>query len=59
MARLPDPTATLTGKDRAIYDDILARRRAKGVDHLGPYIPLLNHPQLATAHRATRLLLQI
>jgi 4-carboxymuconolactone decarboxylase len=47
MARLPDPTATLTGKDRAIYDDILARRRAKGVDHLGPYIPLLNHPQLA------------
>ncbi len=47
MARLPDPTATLTGTDRAIYDDIQARRRAKGVDHLGPYIPLLNHPQLA------------
>ena len=47
MASLPDPTATLTGEDRAIYDDILARRRAKGVDHLGPYIPLLNHPQLA------------
>ena len=38
MTRLPDPTATLTGEDRAIYDDILARRRAKGVDHLGPYI---------------------
>ena len=47
MASLPDPTATLTGEGRAIYEDILARRRAKGVDHLGPYIPLLNHPQLA------------
>lgn len=47
MAALPDPTATLTGDGRAIYEDILARRTAKGVDHLGPYIPLLNHPQLA------------
>ena len=47
MAALPDPTATLTGGDRAIYEDILNRRKAKGVDHLGPYIPLLNHPQLA------------
>jgi 4-carboxymuconolactone decarboxylase len=47
MASLPDPTAKLTGEDRAIYEDILARRGAKGVDHLGPYIPLLNHPELA------------
>ena len=47
MASLPDPTATLTGEGRAIYEDILARRKAKGVDHLGPYIPLLNHPHLA------------
>lgn len=47
MASLPDPTATLTGEGRAIHEDILARRKAKGVDHLGPYIPLLNHPQLA------------
>ncbi|MDA7946514.1 MAG: carboxymuconolactone decarboxylase [Hyphomicrobiaceae bacterium] len=47
MARLPDPTASLTGDDRAIYDDIVRRRAAKGVHHLGPYIPLLNHPQLA------------
>lgn len=47
MATLPDPTATLTGEGRRIYDDILARRKAKGVDHLGPYIPLLNHPELA------------
>ena len=47
MASLPDPTATLAGEGRAIYEDILTRRKAKGVDHLGPYIPLLNHPQLA------------
>ena len=47
MAILPDPTSTLTGEDLAIYDHILTRRKAQGVDHLGPYIPLLNHPQLA------------
>jgi 4-carboxymuconolactone decarboxylase len=47
MAALPDPTPTLAGEGRAIYEDILARRKAKGVDHLGPYIPLLNHPELA------------
>ena len=47
MAALPDPTATLTGEARAIFEDIQARRRGKGVDHLGPYIPLLNHPELA------------
>jgi 4-carboxymuconolactone decarboxylase len=47
MASLPDPTTTLTGEGRQIYDDILARRNAKGVHHLGPYVPLLNHPQLA------------
>jgi 4-carboxymuconolactone decarboxylase len=46
MAILPDPTPTLTGDARVIYEDILARRKAKGVDHLGPYIPLLNHPEL-------------
>ena len=47
MASLPDPTDTLTGDGRAIYDDIVRRRAAKGVTRLGPYIPLLNHPQLA------------
>lgn len=47
MAALPDPTASLTGAGRAIYEDILDRRAAKGVHHLGPYIPLLNHPELA------------
>lgn len=47
MASLPDPTATLTGEGRRIYEDILTRRKAKGVNHLGPYIPLLNHPEVA------------
>lgn len=47
MANLPDPTAQLSGEGRLIYDDIVERRAAKGVHHLGPYIPLLNHPQLA------------
>ncbi len=47
MATLPDPIKTLTGDGRKIYEDIAAQRAAKGVHHLGPYVPLLNHPQLA------------
>ena len=47
MASLPDPIGTLTGDGRKIYEDIAARRAAKGVHHLGPYVPLLNHPELA------------
>jgi 4-carboxymuconolactone decarboxylase len=47
MASLPDPIKTLSGDGRKIYEDIAARRAAKGVHHLGPYVPLLNHPQLA------------
>jgi len=44
---LPDPTPALQGEGRKIYDDIRTRLAAKGVDHLGPYLPLLNHPELA------------
>lgn len=47
MASLPDPIPTLSGEGREIYEDIAARRAAKGVHHLGPYVPLLNHPELA------------
>ncbi len=47
MASLPDPTPGLTGADKEIYDDIVRRRAAKGVHHLGPYVPLLNYPELA------------
>jgi len=46
MASLPDPTAELTGPNKEIYDNIVRRRAAKGVHHLGPYVPLLNHPGL-------------
>ena len=47
MASLPDPRPALSGTDKKIYEDIVARRAAKGVHHLGPYVPLLNHPELA------------
>jgi 4-carboxymuconolactone decarboxylase len=47
MASLPDPIESLQGDGRKIYEDILSRRSAKGVHHLGPYVPLLNHPDLA------------
>ena len=46
MASLPDPIPALAGSDKEIYEDILRRRAAKGVDHLGPYVPLLNYPEL-------------
>lgn len=47
MATLPDAIDTLHGTDKAIYDDIRRRRAAKGVHHLGPYVPLSNYPELA------------
>lgn len=47
MATLPDPTKSLTGEGLAVYEDIASRRAAKGVHHLGPYVPLLNDPELA------------
>jgi len=47
MAALPDPVPMLRGEGRKIYDDIRTRLAAKGVDHLGPYVPLLHHPELA------------
>jgi 4-carboxymuconolactone decarboxylase len=47
MARLPDPTATLAGKDRDIYERMLAARKSQGTGIYGPYTALLNHPELA------------
>jgi len=47
VASLPDPIPGLAGADKEIYDDIVRRRAAKGVHHLGPYVPLLNYPELA------------
>lgn len=47
MVSLPDPIPGLAGANKEIYDDIVRRRAAKGVHHLGPYVPLLNYPELA------------
>jgi 4-carboxymuconolactone decarboxylase len=47
MARLPDPTDTLTDTDREIYERMLAARKSRGTGIYGPYTALLNHPKLA------------
>jgi len=47
MARLPDPTDTLAGADRDIYERMLAARKSRGTGVYGPYTALLNHPELA------------
>ena len=47
MSALPDLTGQLTGKAKAIYDDISAKRSAQGAKVRGLYIPLMNHPELA------------
>jgi 4-carboxymuconolactone decarboxylase len=46
MSTLPDSTGNLTGKAKAIYNDILERRTAQGATVRGLYIPLMNHPEL-------------
>ena len=47
MARLPDPTDTLSGADRDIYERMLAARKSRGTGIYGPYTALLSHPVLA------------
>jgi 4-carboxymuconolactone decarboxylase len=47
MVRLPDPTASLAGADRDIYEEMLTRRRSRGSGIYGPYPPLLHHPVVA------------
>jgi 4-carboxymuconolactone decarboxylase len=47
MARLPDPTDTLTGTDRDIYERMLSAWKSRGTGIYGPYTALLNHPELA------------
>ena len=49
MARLPDPTDTLTGADRALFDHMAsARAHAEGRAHLGDvYVAMFNNPGLA------------
>ncbi len=47
MAILPDPTDRLEGEEKQIFESMLAKRKAEGTGLYGPYIPLMNHVQLA------------
>lgn len=46
MATLPFDPATLAPADRALYDGMVAQRAAQGAPFSGPYLALMNHPQL-------------
>lgn len=48
MAELPDVREKLSGKDKELYERMLARRETKGAGLRGPYVPLMNHPELAS-----------
>src|SRR6266849_9775007 len=47
MSELDMDPATLPADARALYEKMAARRKAQGEDFGGPYIALLNHPELA------------
>ncbi len=46
MAFLPFDPATLSPADRALYDGMVAKRAGQGAPFSGPYLALMNHPQL-------------
>lgn len=46
MAALPFDPASLSAPDRALYDAMVARRKAQSAPFDGPYDALMNHPQL-------------
>ena len=46
MASLPFDPDQLTVADRALYDNMVARRKEQGAPFDGPYAALMNHPQL-------------
>jgi 4-carboxymuconolactone decarboxylase len=47
MAHLPFDPATLSASDRALYEEMVERRRSVGAPFGGPYAAVMNHPQLA------------
>src|SRR5215831_7908130 len=47
MTELDMNPATLPADARALYEKMAARRKAKGEGFGGPYLALLNHPELA------------
>ena len=46
MASLPFDQAKLSEADRALYEAMKAKRAAAGAPFTGPYLALMNHPQL-------------
>ena len=46
MASLPFDPGKLSPDDRAIYERMVAKRKAQGAGFGGPYAALMNHPQL-------------
>src|SRR5258708_21393076 len=47
MSELDMNPATLPADAQALYEKMAARRKAKGEGFSGPYLALLNHPELA------------
>src|SRR5947207_14453210 len=47
MILLDMNAATLPAEARALYEQMAARRKAQGEGFGGPYLALLNHPELA------------
>jgi 4-carboxymuconolactone decarboxylase len=47
MAALPFDPDALSAADHAIFDRLKARRAAVGAPFTGPYLALMNHPELA------------
>ena len=47
MSELDMDPATLPADARALYEKMAARRKAQGEGFGGPYLALLNHPELA------------
>lgn len=48
MAVLPFDPDALDPDDRALFEEMKAKRAAAGAPFDGPYLPLMNHPQLAS-----------
>src|SRR5437762_9177370 len=58
MAALPFDPGKLTPADRAVFDHLKARRAAVGAPFTGPYLALMNHPDLAAKIEALGYLLK-
>lgn len=46
MVKLPFNPDTLNGKDRALYEEMVAQRKSQEAPFGGPYAALMNHPEL-------------